>query len=185
MHNHGKTPADRVEFARQAAYVTRYHVHRYVGDYTSHEHVCNMQNMYLILCPNPTLTGVKLIQWHDAGEYGPGDMPSPAKSCFGVGEIMNKIERCVRENYGLQVEDPVPQEILWLKSLDITEFFLFCHDQILLGNQFIMPMAVKVRDYIQAKIKAGNFPPELADYFTEINISRPVIDMDEVLEMRE
>ena len=183
-HIHGKTKSQQVEFARTAAYVKRMHIHRIHGDYTSHEHVNNMLNMYLILNPNPTMEGVKAIQWHDAGELGPGDIPSPAKPLFGLGKVINNIERCVRENYGMEVENLSDEDALWLKSLDALEFLLFCQDQINLGNNFIIPKAVRVRNHLDMVTSLGKLPKEIADYYGEIRENRKFLDEDEVLEMR-
>lgn len=183
-YKHGKTKVQQVEFARHAAYVKRMHIHRIHGDYTSHEHVNNMLNMYLLLCPTPTMNGVKAIQWHDAGEPGPGDIPSPAKPCFGLGEVINKVEQCVRENFGLQVDDLSPEDHRWLKCLDILEFYLFCQDQLNLGNNFMVVKAVRVRDFIDRQISLGHFPDELADYYMAIRESREFVNDDEILEMR-
>lgn len=184
-YKHGKTKAQQVEFVRLAAYVKRMHVHRIHGDYTSHEHVNNMLNMYLILNPNPTMEGVKAIQWHDAGEQGPGDIPSPAKPCFGLGHVINKVERCVRENFGLEVENLSAEDILWMKGLDVVEFYLFCQDQMNMGNNFIVPKAVKVQAHLDNLVNTALMPPELSDYYVEIRDSREFIDDDIILEMRE
>ena len=184
-YKHNKSKVEQVEFARHASYVKRMHVHRIVGDYTSHEHVNNMQNMYLLLCPSPTLNGVKAIQWHDAGEPGPGDVPSPAKAFFGLGQAINNIERCVRENFGLEVEGLTSYDSWWLKALDLLEFYLFCQDQLNLGNNFIMHKAVKVRDFIDKIVVNNGWPNELTEYYLEIRESRPFVNDDQVLEMRE
>ena len=181
-----KTPVVRVEFTRTAAYVRRMHIHRIVGEYASHEHVCNMTNMYLVLCQEPTVRMVKIIQWHDAGEAGPGDIPSPSKPCFGLGDVINKVERCVRENFGVNVEDVTEDEHRWLKCLDALEFYLFVQDQLNMGNQFVMGKAVKVQNFLDSMVGTGYFPKEVEDYYADIRANgRPIIDDDEILEMRE
>ena len=171
--------AHRVEFLRQAAYVKRMHVNRIIGDYTSHEHVCNMTNMLLVLHPAPTVRLVKLVQWHDAGEFGSGDVPSPAKPFFGFGNANNKVEAAVRKAWGLELLDVTDEEALWVKSLDWLEFYMFLMDQLFLGNQFMSPIAASFQLFLDDAIMAQ----PVRDYYLTIRDGgRPTVSNDWLME---
>jgi hypothetical protein len=169
-----RTPEERVEFLRQASYVDRFHCSRLIGGYTSHEHTNNMTNMLLVLHPEPTVRLVKMLQWHDAGEFLSGDIPSPGKRFFGLGEVNNQVEQMVREEFGLEVLDPTEEEVRWLKSLDLVELYLFIQDQVHMGNGFMEPTLLELTNYLDAK--CIGFPGPVRNYYMFVSQQgRPVM----------
>lgn len=173
---------ERVEFLRQSAYVKRMHVNRIVGDYTSHEHVCNMTNMLLLLHPEPTVRLVKLVQWHDSGEFGSGDVPSPAKGFAGFGDANNVVEEAVRQSFGLELEDVTAEEARWVKALDWLELYLFLMDQIHMGNNFMIPILVDFTAFMNTAVDQQVMPKEVETYYVFLlGSGRPTITNGQVM----
>jgi hypothetical protein len=173
-------PTDyRIEFLRQAGYVSRMHVNRVINGYDSNEHVHNMTNLLLVLHPDPSVRLVKLVHWHDVGEYGSGDVPSPPKALFGFGECNNLVEKKVREFMGFELDDVTEEETRWVKSLDWLEFWMFLQDQLSLGNQFVQPIYESFTEFMVEKAQKDEMPPEVAAYFSGVlNKGRPAITND-------
>jgi 5'-deoxynucleotidase YfbR-like HD superfamily hydrolase len=133
---------DKVLRARQAGGVKRCHTTPYAGSYTVSEHTCQMLFLLDVLCPKAPLRLWRAILHHDLHEYYTGDLPSSVRvvdpelrAAFeGAGEV-------VSEHFGWSTAaDLSEDERRWLKALDCLELFLWCHDELNMGNDHAFPI---------------------------------------------
>lgn len=133
----GNTKAiDRILAAREAGHVRRSHTLPYHGDYTVGKHSYDALSLLLLLYPGgaPSLGLIKAVLWHDGGERWVGDMPGPAKWYDKVlGEAYERAEAKASAAHGFWQEITV-EEKNWLDGVDKLELYLWCHDQIAMGN---------------------------------------------------
>lgn len=169
--NYLKSKVNRVKFAREGASVRRMHTSPIIREYTNGLHSFNMLSMLFILHPTPYFC--QRLAWailqHDIPERLTGDVPAPAK-WYGIinAEETDNVERSVNLSvFGEHCADGLTvAEEAWLKSLDLLEFYLFCRDEVALGNS---NMQLKVNDcekHIE-NIKL-TWPPQVLDFYYEV-----------------
>ena len=141
----------RIKRLREAGGVIRCHTLSQInlGSYTVGAHSWNVVVLLLALHPNPSPELMKACLFHDVAERWLGDIPAPALWRDPLlGEVHGRLEREIMKNLGAET-NLSPEEKLWLEHLDRLDFFLWCEDQILLGNRNMEP----VRDGVLARFK--------------------------------
>lgn len=127
----------RVLAVREGGYVQRVHTMPHLSHYNVAQHAWNATALLLLLHPDPSLDLIKHVMFHDVAERWIGDLPYPARkehAALGAAEssalaaVDQVLDICdslsVTENY-------------WLDALDMLEFFMWCNDELSLGNQFV------------------------------------------------
>lgn len=159
-----KNKVQRVRFAREAGSTTRLHTHRYIGEYDVAQHTFNALCLLRVLNPTASQRLIWAVLSHDLPERFTGDIPSPAKRNGDWFDPENyaKHEAEILNAYGFNWEALDKEERLWLEIVDSLEFFLFCLDQKLLGNNSLDGPGSKIVEYIDEKCK---FWPASANNF--------------------
>lgn len=120
---------------REASKVERYHTLPHHGSYTVGQHSFDMMSLAWVLMPVVTRNVMLAIMFHDLPERWTGDIPGPLKESDGeFGKRLAQLEARIEASLGLKVE-LTEDERMWVKVLDKVECFLWCHDQINMGNQ--------------------------------------------------
>lgn len=102
------------------------------------KHSWGVAILIYILHPSPSKELLIEALLHDVPERWAGDPPAPI--CWGVGRKMKneyrKITQIIREELG--IIQPAgclsATDMWWLKSCDMLDFWLWCNEQIMLGN---------------------------------------------------
>ena len=160
---------DKVKFAREAAAVRRCHTLPITGQHEVGGHSFNMLTMLRLLHPEPSLNLVWAIIEHDIPERLTGDIPAPTK-WFEIVDRDRLVEAEVDINtsiFGHSSECRLTdEEMKWLKGLDILELYLFCKDQIMLGNRNLAVMQFRIERFINKEKHL--FASELLNFFFNV-----------------
>lgn len=151
MYGHINSVRDAIKLAREGAAVRRVHTIPHIGEYVVGHHSFNMLAMLRILYPEASSSLIWAILEHDIPERLIGDIPSPAK-WFGIvdRDRLIEVERTINtEIFGSSAEYNLnPKEIKWLNSLDLFELWLWCKDQIAMGNQNLVSMHDRILNFV-------------------------------------
>jgi 5'-deoxynucleotidase YfbR-like HD superfamily hydrolase len=74
---------------------------------------------------------------HDLAEHQTGDIPSPAKHKYGIGEQVSQLEEVLLKDAGLEMPSLHPEDARILKLADVAQGALFCMKEMSLGNSSI------------------------------------------------
>lgn len=157
-----------IKFAREGAGVKRCHTIPIIGEYLNGHHSFNMLAMLRIWRPDASLKLVWAIIEHDLPERLTGDVPAPAKWSgeFIDGDKLAELEGRIIEGYfgddnhaKLSLSD-----YSWLKALDILELYLWCRDQIQLGNRNVLGMMDRIDLYVHRN--RASWPKEFNEQWT-------------------
>lgn len=163
---------DRVKYSREAANVHRTHGTPPPVPYQVGMHSFNMLSMLRIMWPDAPLRLVWAILEHDMPERLTGDMSHPAKAMGLLNfDRQSHIEMYLNsEVFGSDsVTACTPEEIKWLKGLDMLEFYCWCKDQLMLGNRTVITQKRYVEKFMIRK--QHEFPIELIDLYYEVKNS--------------
>ena len=155
----------RVLVAREASNVRRTHTLPHHGDYTVGKHTHDMMSLLFILHPNPSISLIKTIHHHDIAERWFGDMPATVK-WFDT-EIDNRLSVLEAEhmsNRGWVLPELTEDEYLWLHALDKLELWLWCHDQMSLGNQGAYSILKNVELWFSSHQSPAEIPMFMKSY---------------------
>lgn len=143
---------ERVLVAREGGNVRRCHVVPHHGEYTVGKHSYDAVSMLLVLHPNPSIYLIKALLWHDGTERWVGDMPGPAKMYNKrLGEVYKEAEYTVTVAWEMfdAVEFLKEDDFRWLDAIDKLELFLWCKDQMALGNKHVREFHRNLEDYFE------------------------------------
>ncbi len=160
---------ERVKFCREGAAVTRLHTISHLSTYNNGNHTFNMLAMLRLMNPLAGLNLVWAIIEHDMPERLTGDFPAPAKWWGLVDkDRLTLIEMEINvEVFGQDTVQTLDgSELGWLKGLDILELYLFCKDEIELGNKSIIVMMNRIERYIECI--RDLLPHEIVDFYYEV-----------------
>jgi 5'-deoxynucleotidase YfbR-like HD superfamily hydrolase len=111
--------------------------------------------MALMMKPDASASLLKAALYHDLAEQVVGDIPSPAKRRFDLGERLDKLERAVIEEAGIENPALTDEEARILKLADIAQGALFCAREIQLGNKRLIPVFTRYISYASEKNLEG------------------------------
>ena len=158
----------RVIMLRECSKVERCHTVPHHGSYTDGQHSFDMAMLYLTLCPEPTMTGLKAILAHDLGERWTGDMPAPVKWADGeMSKRFQALENQCLSRLGFRLEIGIT-DMLWLRSLDALELWLWAHDQMAMGNA----NAAAILGNLQSFFMRNAVPTEVATFLKDYEWTR-------------
>jgi 5'-deoxynucleotidase YfbR-like HD superfamily hydrolase len=132
---------DKVLRARQAGGVRRCHTTPHHGEYKNSEHSCQMLLLLDVLNPKAPLRLWRAILYHDLHEFYTGDVPGSVGSIdLELRAAFESAGEIVSEHFGWSVPDLSEDERRWLKALDKLELYLWCHDELNMGNDHVTPI---------------------------------------------
>lgn len=165
------TKIKAVRALRGGSHVMRCHTRVYHGEYTVGQHSFDMLTLLFMLYPEqPTIHLVKAIWLHDMGEYWVGDAPSPALKDYPKYRKEYKKAQGDSLKYATGLEMPVLSryEQMWLKALDLLELWLWCVDQLALGNTTVSGFITRLLEAFQELDKIGELPTEVDDFMSAV-----------------
>lgn len=156
---------------REAGAVRRCHIVPHHGFHDISQHSYGAASLLLLLHPEPPLTLIKAVMWHDAGERWLGDIPATAK--WGNEDLKQAYvaaEQKTLEALGLNFEGKLnPTELNWLKAVDTLDLLLWCYSEQNLGNHAVTAMAHACRDVFLERAEAQEIPGPALEFFHWVN----------------
>ena len=170
-----RSVAQRIALAREGGEVERCHCFRTIGNPTVGQHTFNAVSMLLILCPDPTINMIKALQFHDMAERFLGDMPATAKWKFP--HLKEDYEVCemriLGENGMLPALDE--REKMWVHLMDVLDFYMYCHEQMLLGNRYAEQRMLSARKVLDVT----PMPPAVLSFYRNYHGSLALLSDEE------
>lgn len=148
--------------SRAGGKVERCHVIPHQGSYNNAAHSWGVAMLMYQLFPEDYSRLSIYCLVHDVPEAWVGDIPSPTlRYAPGIKEALSTIEGNLNRAIGLPGEDELNEgDLAKLKACDRLEFYLWCRDQLSLGNGNVVEPINEVTKYL------GNNPlPAPADEF--------------------
>jgi 5'-deoxynucleotidase YfbR-like HD superfamily hydrolase len=125
----------QLEFFQAGSEVKRYHTVTTIQQETVGHHSHGVAMILMILmddnCPGYLLAEALL---HDLAEHQTGDIPSPAKIKYGIGEQVSDLEERLLRGTNFCRPNIADYERRMLKLADIAQGAMFCAREISLGN---------------------------------------------------
>lgn len=141
----------RIKYMREAASVRRCHTFPHFGEYNVGYHTFNAVMMLLLIRPEAPAKLIRALLEHDMPERKTGDIPAPSK-WFGVvdkkklAEVEQEIiEWIFGEDSSVDLD---PEDRAWLAGLDLLELFMWCKDQMVMGNGNAEVMAERIMGFV-------------------------------------
>jgi 5'-deoxynucleotidase YfbR-like HD superfamily hydrolase len=101
-----------------------------------------MAMMALELHPAPSMELVMACLRHDVHERWLGDVPAPVKwNNADLRQALWALENRINDTMKLSVNLKSNEDRTWLKGLDALELFLFCQDELRMGNRNVQEVA--------------------------------------------
>jgi 5'-deoxynucleotidase YfbR-like HD superfamily hydrolase len=115
--------------------VLRYHTKTTLVKETVGHHSHGVAMLVLMLRPEASSRLLHAALTHDLAEHITGDIPSPAKRKYGIGEQVNTYEEDLLRDAGLAMPLLTTEEERLLKLADVAHGALFCAREISMGNR--------------------------------------------------
>lgn len=125
----------KLNFIQAGAEVKRYHTVLTIQQETVGHHSHGVATMCLMLQPEASRALLVSALLHDLSEHQTGDIPSPAKRQYGIGEQVSELEDRLLAEVGLMMPPLSDKEKRVLKLADIAQGAMFCAREIALGNR--------------------------------------------------
>ncbi len=146
---------NKVEFMMAGADVMRYHTVRTIQAETVGHHSHGVAMFCFWIAGVPSRELLLAAMFHDLAEHQLGDIPSPAKKKYGIGEQVNELERQLLESMDMGV-CLADSEKRTLKLADIFQGMVFCLKEIRLGNKQQSVIFDRYASYAEDMILVGN-----------------------------
>lgn len=144
-----------LDFIIAGSEVVRYHTVTTLQRETVGHHSHGVACLVLLLEP---LAGRELLiaaLHHDLAEHQTGDIPSPAKREYGIGEQVDELEKRLMRLAGLPWPSLMPHDQRILKLADIAHGALFCVREMSLGNQRMLAVFNRYMSYAHQMLLVG------------------------------
>lgn len=167
MHEH----VTKVLRLREAGHVERCHTIPHHGSYPVGLHTFHMLAMLVVLHPDPHPLLFQAIIYHDVHERWTGDVPPVVRRLVpefaaSYDSACTKIEKAADcPNVFLSSDGR-----MWIRALDRLEFFLWCHDQVNLGNQHVAECMGEITRWLQDN--RAEMPEPCRDFFDNFEWKR-------------
>ena len=125
---------DQLGFLVDGANVRRYHTIPTLIPETVGHHSHMVALLVFMLVENPSKNLIFAALVHDLAEHQTGDIPSPSKRRFGIGEQVNEVESILLEESGWGYEELTNAECRALKIADLAQGAMYSAEEILRGN---------------------------------------------------
>lgn len=149
-----------IHVLREASHVERMHTLPHHGTYTVGQHSFDMAMMLLALHPNPSANLLQACLFGQLHERYTGNVPARMKEQDGeIGKRFAVIERRAQEKIGTFIP-LTEEEQQWYRALDVAETYLWCKDQLAMGNQHTLQVLKEQCDWLLSH----QIPKPLLDY---------------------
>jgi len=144
--------------ARAGGAVERCHSIRHLGSYSVAVHSWGVAMLLHYLFPASFDHLVLVCLTHDVPEAWVGDIPSPTlRHMEGMAEKLVPIEAALSRSLDLPAESDLSfEEFTILKACDRLEFYLWCREQLLFGNEFVEEGLDEVTKYLNKTSLPGS-----------------------------
>ncbi len=153
---------------REASGVRRCHTLPHVGEYTVGKHSYDALVLLMLLHPEPSLTLIRAVTFHDCAERWTGDLPCPATWQFkGLRQEYELAQTTVMQENQI----PFPGRTMtvaeweWLHAVDKLELWLWAQEQANgWGNTAALVVLEKLNSWFVARTLPAPVTKFLADY---------------------
>lgn len=146
---------EQIEFIMLGADVRRYHTIRTLVTETVGHHSHGVAALCLLLVRQPSANLLRAALLHDLAEHQTGDIPSPAKRQYGIGEQVSALESELLDAAGLTLPLLTDAEERTLKLADIAQGSLFCAQETRLGNEAMWTVYNRYLSYAESMLLVG------------------------------
>jgi len=144
-----------INFILAGAEVVRYHTVTTLQHETVGHHSHGVACLTLMIQPDASRELLVAALYHDLAEHQTGDIPSPAKREYGIGDQVAALELRLLLGAGLHHAPLVPSEERTLKLADIAHGALFCVREMSLGNQRMRTVYDRYMSYAHQMLLVG------------------------------
>jgi 5'-deoxynucleotidase YfbR-like HD superfamily hydrolase len=144
-----------LDFVLNGAEVVRYHTVHTLQRETVGHHSHGVACLVLMLDEHASRELLMAALMHDLAEQHTGDIPSPAKREYGIGEQVDRLERRLMEEAGLRYPRLAAEDARTLKLADIAHGALFCVREMSLGNRRLRTVYDRYLSYAQQMLLKG------------------------------
>lgn len=144
-----------LEFIIAGTEVKRYHTVTTLVQETVGHHSHGVAMMTMLIDPAASRELLLAALMHDLAEHQVGDIPSPAKREYGIGEQVSELEDRLMRAAGLVIPDLNAKDARTLKLADIAQGALFCAREMSLGNQRMKTVFDRYMSYAQTMLLVG------------------------------
>lgn len=144
-----------LEFISAGSEVVRYHTVTTLQRETVGHHSHGVACLVALLNPEASRELLLAALWHDLAEHQTGDIPSPAKREYGIGDQVDKLERRLMIEAGVAYPELSAADSRVLKLADIAHGALFCVREMSLGNQRMRAVYNRYMSYAAQMLLAG------------------------------
>lgn len=159
---------DTLNFIIAGTEVTRYHTVTTLVKETVGHHSHGVAMLALLLNPLASRQVLMAALFHDLAEHQTGDIPSPAKRQFGIGDKVDELEQRLMRAAGIVMPELSPEDARTVKLADLAQGALFCVREISLGNSRMRAVLDRYLAYAQEMILVGR-ERELFNIIKEIS----------------
>lgn len=142
----------RIEFFLDGAETERYHTIRTLQRETVGHHSHGVA-MFVVLLGGGEIA-IKAALFHDLAEHVLGDIPSPAKKKYGIGEQVNELEEQLLKGVGFNTELMEASKRM-LKFADIFQGMTFCTREVKMGNTKLASVFYRYKTYAEELMPFG------------------------------
>lgn len=146
---------DTLNFIIAGSEVTRYHTVTTLVKETVGHHSHGVAMLALLLNPLASRQVLMAALFHDLAEHQTGDIPSPAKRQFGIGDKVDELEHRLMRAAGIVMPELTPDDARTVKLADLAQGALFCVREISLGNSRMRTVLDRYLAYAQEMILVG------------------------------
>lgn len=136
-----------LEFILSGSEVKRYHTVTTLTTETVGHHSHGVAMLCLMLRPNSSKELLRAALCHDLAEHVTGDIPSPAKRLYGIGEQVSELEQTLLAEVGLATFELTTDEQRLLKLADIAQGALYCLREVERGNRPMLKICARYLEY--------------------------------------
>lgn len=146
---------DTLTFIMAGTEVTRYHTVTTLVKETVGHHSHGVAMITLLLNPLASRQVLMAALFHDLAEHQTGDIPSPAKRQFNIGDKVEELEHRLMRAAGIVMPQLSPEDARTVKLADIAQGALFCAREISLGNSRMRTVFDRYLAYAEEMILVG------------------------------
>lgn len=146
---------ETLNFIIAGSEVTRYHTVTTLVKETVGHHSHGVAMLALLLNPMASRQVLMAALFHDLAEHQTGDIPSPAKRQFGIGDKVDQLEHRLMRAAGVVMPELSPDDARTVKLADLAQGALFCVRELSLGNVRMRAVLDRYLAYAQEMILVG------------------------------
>lgn len=144
-----------LDFILAGSEVVRYHTVTTLQRETVGHHSHGVACLVLLLEPRASVHLLKAALYHDLAEHQTGDIPSPAKREYGIGDQVDQLEHRLMTQAGITYPELNQHETRTLKLADIAHGALFCLREVSLGNRRMRTVYNRYMSYAHQMVLLG------------------------------